>query len=704
MLFSNLDFALVYVDPSIGTAGDGSTPSQALKDLPAAESLADKTCYLIRRTDETVTCTLPSGTNANLQHILFLGMPLPTDTAFVLVPEEAKAAWGGDAAERANIATANTSATLNMANLRTFLFHRIYLYRTCDTTSQYLIQSYQTSEYKGTFAIEHCKMGVGGVDIENSSWTGPAYEQNAMLRYFFFGYLRYLRIKDCVVNFRPNTSDTAAIYCHYPEMLCLEDTQVTMLPYTSNRSAYALTLKAPGDFPGVEATLSHLSFRYVVNGSDSRYFAGGLRMGTHLSTRLRTITAESVLPAGMAYPTEFLSPYCPLLDLENLQDFSIRGITAHLPHVWRLNSHLLRFAGSLHSPSPGIEREIADVSITLGSNPDVAIGGHNSYDEYKTNETAYYAFYSNWDGGSSSSYMKPCKVDNITLVHPRGRALYSGCCRLTGAVIQGMSCLYRTMADITSQSTWFPGYAMRLYSFSHVRLASLTVNQENPTYPYNYDVAVEREKNTCNCFIEASNVIPEPINLTSSDSAQQHAMVCASECEEGHYTFRTQNIAVDTWNVRRVGGAPAALKLWNDKWNNAGMAILGRKPFKGKLVTAAVPGRYLLKAHIAYKNYPNTDEMNRRFFLTATVDEGAGNKTTCSSVNGRWTDDDDAIWENDSNLTQKCLELPVDVETPGTVDVRLYFSWFSADGFLYVDPAFTLELQDTSPEPPGEGE
>ena len=323
-------------------------------------------------------------------------------------------------------------------------------------------------------------------------------------------------------------------------MLCLEDTQVTMLPYTSNRSAYALTLKAPGDFPGVEATLSHLSFRYVVNGSDSRYFAGGLRMGSHLSTRLRTITAESVLPAGMAYPTEFLSPYCPLLDLENLQDFSIRGITAHLPHVWRLNSHLLRFAGSLHSPSPGIEREIADVSITLGSNPDVAIGNHNSYDEYKTNETAYYAFYSNWDGGSSSSYMKPCKVDNITLVHPRGRALYSGCCRLTGAVIQGMSC---------STGRWRHHEPVHLVS----RLCHATLlpprgawpvwrSSGESDYPYNYDVLWNGEK-FCNCFIGVERDSGADHHQVRQRPAARHGL-CV-RMREGHYTFHTQNIAVD---------------------------------------------------------------------------------------------------------------------------------------------------------------
>lgn len=701
MLFSNIDFAVVYVDPSIEIAGDGSTPAQALKDLPEAGSLADRTCYLIRRTPETVACNLPSGTNAALQHILFMGMPLPTDTAFVLVPDEAKTAWGGDTEERANIATANTAASLIMASLKTFLFHRIYLHRTCDTTSQYLIQSYQTSSYMGTFAIEHCKLGVRGVDIENSSWTGPAYEQNAMLRYFYFGSLRYLRIKDCVINYRPYNSDHPAIYCHYPEMLNLEDTQINLLAYNTNRISYALNLKVPAETLGVEATISGLSVRYVIGGGDSRFFSGGLKTGYHLSTRIRGITAETVLPTGIVYPTDYISHYSPMMDFDYLQDFSIRNITVNLPHFCRLNNHLFRFIGLSYSFSPGIEREISDVSITIGSTSSEAIGTPDSYDEYRNTDT-FHALYTSWDGSGSSYYQKPCKVDNITIVHPRGRALYCGHCRLTNAVIQGMTILYRTMADVTNQSTWFPGCAMRLFNSSHARIASLSVNTENPTYPYNYDAAVERDKSTCNCFIEASNVIPEAINLIGTDNAQQYTMICASECEEGHFTLRTQNIAVDTWNVRRTGGAPAALKLWNDKWNNTGMAVLGRKPFRGKIVSATTPGRYFLKVHIAYKNYQNTDEMSRRFFVTATVDESTSHKTFCSSVNGRWIDDDAAVWENDSNLTQKCLELPVDIEAPGIVDVRMYFSWFATDGFLYVDPAFTLELQETTPAEPEE--
>ena len=51
MIYSNVDFNVVYIDPSIEAPGDGTTPAGALKALPAsAADFTDKTCYLIRRT------------------------------------------------------------------------------------------------------------------------------------------------------------------------------------------------------------------------------------------------------------------------------------------------------------------------------------------------------------------------------------------------------------------------------------------------------------------------------------------------------------------------------------------------------------------------------------------------------------------------------------------------------------------------------
>ena len=68
MRYANIDFNVVYVDPSKTSSGDGTTPAKALNALPStAASFADNTCYLIRRTVETKAAVIPNGTNSSIK-------------------------------------------------------------------------------------------------------------------------------------------------------------------------------------------------------------------------------------------------------------------------------------------------------------------------------------------------------------------------------------------------------------------------------------------------------------------------------------------------------------------------------------------------------------------------------------------------------------------------------------------------------------
>ena len=60
-------------------------------------------------------------------------------------------------------------------------------------------------------------------------------------------------------------------------------------------------------------------------------------------------------------------------------------------------------------------------------------------------------------------------------------------------------------------------------------------------------------------------------------------------------------------------------------------------------------------------------------------------------MHGRWADDSASTWVNDSELQQQVLEMPVDIPDGGVVDVRVYFSWYSSGGFVYLDPDIELE-------------
>ena len=80
MRYSNVDYNVVYVDPSKTSSGDGTTPAKALMALPTSiASIPDKTCFIIRRTAEAKACQLPSGSSSSLTDLMLVGMPLASD-------------------------------------------------------------------------------------------------------------------------------------------------------------------------------------------------------------------------------------------------------------------------------------------------------------------------------------------------------------------------------------------------------------------------------------------------------------------------------------------------------------------------------------------------------------------------------------------------------------------------------------------------
>ena len=79
--FGSIDYNVLYVDPSISAAGDGSLPTTPLTNLPVLASLVDKTCFIIRRTALTAACQHIYGTTSTISNLIFMGMPKTTEVA-----------------------------------------------------------------------------------------------------------------------------------------------------------------------------------------------------------------------------------------------------------------------------------------------------------------------------------------------------------------------------------------------------------------------------------------------------------------------------------------------------------------------------------------------------------------------------------------------------------------------------------------------
>ena len=384
-----------------------------------------------------------------------------------------------------------------------------------------------------------------------------------------------------------------------------------------------------------------------------------------------------------------------LIYFSNMRDFTVSDITVNIPRCWRCSAPAVGMYDCYSSNYvPGIEKDVRNITVNLCEDEENAIGTPISYSDASNSGSSYVALLLEFDRSDGSVFAKVPVVDNITVCNPRGRSLYICNARLTNARLKGSMTCYYTVADIDRLETWFPGYVLWAYDGSHVRVKDMFINIDNPAYLYSQEPAVGTDfNNRANVFVDKCNIALRPLTYRSdNDCYIYQGFGCNNEGEEGHFCFRCPNGIADTWSVHRTGGGAAALKLYNNNYNTTRTMVLGRKPFKGMELLPTTSGRHILKMHIAYKGYAEDSDMFRRLMISATVRDGDGNDSVYwSTLHGRWVDDSTSEWINDENLTQKCLEIPLDLIENNPVDVRVYFSWFSSSGFVYIDPALELE-------------
>ena len=689
MRYANIDFSVVYVDPSKSSSGTGATPAQALNALPStAASFADNTCYLIRRTAETKAAVIPNGTNSSIKNLLLLGMPNASDELYELVPSEAKSAWGGDSAEYANVQSTAASGSFAAPNINVFLLHRVYLFRDGINADQYILKfNYTSSPGIGCFAFEHCKFGSRGIDVDKTSYA-TAVTASRLKSYVYIYYARMLDIRDCVINHAVcgNTTNACGFYCYFADILNIEGVKVhspVWTDYTS--SAYPLYLAGTAQ-KGVECQIRNVEQTIRMNSSSATHVPTLLYLQGYISCKVENVSVAMGTALNSTTPSSLSIDYA-MMYFGSIYELGMKTVSVNLPKVWYAKSPVLQFDRCYSGNYvPGVVKRIEDVTVELASTG--GIGDACTYANATSTRESYSAVVMSFTSSDTTMYAKVMEVTGLTVKCPRGKALYAENIRLTDSEFEGTVILSATEADIASIKTWFPGKALYAQSGTHARVRLMEANLSNPDYAYNEDPLVfSTYDNSGSVFVDESNASLAPMTASSSKATHIYQGIgCNSEGADGHFAFRCANGLCDTWSVSRTGGGTAALKLSNNVCPGADMMVLGRRPFNGMQLTPTTTGRHMLRAHIAFKGYASAAELYRHFVISATVN----GKVWYSTVNGRWANDSASTWVNDSDLTQLVLEMPIDIAEVSPVDVRVYFSWYSAGGFVYLDPAIEL--------------
>lgn len=717
MIFSNIDFTLKYLDPSAEENGDGTSPESPLNAFPESiGELGDNTAWIIRRTSEDYSAFLPGGNTSEIHNILFIGMPKNTDPLWTMMPRLAQEAWGSDEAEYANI-RANTGDEpwgdeygFNLPACKTFMLHRLYVFR--DESWAYMsIFKFPAQDYTASISIENCKFGQKGINLDSQDFTDST-NTSRCKAFFYINTAHVLSMHRCIFNIVNDGDDW---YGDTADPFHLNNASYISV---SDIDVYATTSQYGGDYgPGGGTALcfsngswggafsdyQNLRFHILVNGTWG-YMPCLFYSAVNDYCRIRNITATvEERKLGTNNPSQ----YCvgqSMIRSHGSREFEIDGITVTIPKCWRITEggRVVSISGFCNSTIPGFSKSIRNISISMaetdGVDSEASTGNYYEWVRQGIGDIGRYPWYSALEmsfseRNYSEGAWEPVVVSGITVNHPHGVALYAYGCQIRNCSLKGTIKLRRCVADVTSMTSFYPGYALFAAEASTLRVGTLTLGKENSEITGGADDPAVGSYYSDTSFIyvgTCNGPLKSNIGGTATNVYNGYNVICANESDSGHYTCRSENYICDTWNARRTSGAPACLKIISSANGSGGMS-LGRAPFRGFQITPAETGIHTLEFHIAAKGISDLSELNRRLLVQVTVPRANGTQEVYfSSTSGCWEDDSSAEWVNDSEMVQRKLVMPLNITEAGALDVKIHYQLYSASGYVYLDPAIAL--------------
>lgn len=718
----------IYIDPSIGTAGDGSSPSTALKSFSDASTLANDTMYVIRRTNSELAIDIPSGENTNIKRIGFVGMPLKDDALFSAIPKVAQDAWGNDTELKAQLKVGNFNLVLQ--SCYDFLLYNINL----EKSANYSDYNYgysgafvlsnstnycneiggKTSEnntYYGTLTIENCRFaGVNDpLDSENVSniTTIAGFGKNYV---YHSGRLTNLNISNNILCFSgsgsnddPMMSSNSIVY-----FACVHD-----IINIRNNKIFSITVP----YSGYDGSSSYLI--YIGN------YQVTYKIGRFIDNEVKVYPVQ---PSG--YYSEYGSVFPSIIsssnyanELTEVQNFSytcgdkigsteinklqcgniigfytkgigvFKNIAINLPNCWKTTSDVVRITiDSPYSYGPNIPySKIENISITLAD--------ENGLGDKLTDSNIYTEENDNYAALEINAHST--NINNIYIWNPYGVALSllgSLNCDKIGGVVYIKNNTFLTINELTC-------YRKRaLLIRAEYRTSS---DQCYKSYVFVNKVIMDPNSGECvvgcwrddnsrftstRVYIEETNVSVRPSidalikktdSSTTANGISLGCIVCPNNVETGCFVAMSDNCYVDTWAVKREGStSKASLKFVNLTGHTRNSLTLGYDPNKIVIKDNISAGKHTATVYIAHKGFQKIED---KFYVEYHTANGSVN-TLFEGV----LLDDNSTWQGlASGYSIQKIVCPLSTDKDGELSATLYFRGFSANE-LFVDPNIVI--------------
>lgn len=757
--YDGITYSVMYIDPSIETAGDGSTPATALSNFP--DVLVDNSMYVIRRTPETSYTSMKNTGNIGLKNILLIGMPKDkSDFFYNLMETSAIEAWGNDAAANyANVRMDSSSYPSDSANgivrnttgqvfcensILTFYANNCYFYRSSDgasAASDLHMMFYFGSQINSSIIFEGCKFGYTQYDFDKKdfranntdvSTDASTYPQYKCTGYVYIDFARNVRINNCIIN------------------QCTAIKDRTYYSYNSNRpKRMGIAIQDCRQFEFTNNKIYKLFRDYDNTNTSEDYFYRTISQG---GTRGRSYYNNNVLNYIFSSKTSNVR-YISMIE-DFMQNVEFKNTTVNFYKMKDTNLTSLNLYTSNNDNSDAIVNiRNAKIQIRLQN-----LNCDNSENEdglYFKGLPVLYVWYNNLGmPGNPASYIKNvnCKFKHNANISIRNSDIIC----LTSPNAQWNDNEWNT--DYISQLSWNPsktiiatdihvdaplngGYAFNLYHAGvktdyvggrvYLNCSSLTADKiynhfvsnaglnvygnsflKAGEYEVNQDgyvgavhLACNRNKDT-SVWVGKSNarLFYENTSNNLYNNSQCSVLVCPNYLTEGQFFARNETYLAKSWNVTRTGSNSAAsIKFYNNTVNSYDTwpLYIGMEPTSGIEIVPSTVGKKMLTCYIALKNFHETDlpKCSRKCGVAVNVPETLADGTVTEHVytsTGKLRPDD-STWSNDTDLTTYRFEIPIEVkDVTNPIDVKLWYNWYDVDGFVYFDP--DIKLTDIAQE------
>jgi len=770
---NGVEFDVVYIDPSAGSAGDGSAYDSPLLDIPS--TIENQKCYLVRRTSEDYMVDMKVGNySGTIFNFMIMGMPKSTDEEWKYLNDaDVKSAWGSDTAEYANIRWNsssygnNTSYSFYTTYLQNMFITRCYLFRDTNggTVGSQLnpMIFVDTGNSKSNVYFNHCKFGVLTQNLDDPTWRennstfDTTRNNDRKLQNYFYGTnLKSLILNDCIINAHTIATDYDTWYnCGKPFWISGKAVSVEV----KNTKIYSAWENISGgheddrtrntnviifDYQPRVLKLYNLELNSIMH-STSNYYHGffyakntnsfndssdyNYRKDPNIiciadikNITINFIKLKDANPSGIDTSREWGKA---ALYLNGLSSYDIDSITVNgnLQGSEMCGATCLIISPAYKFYSGLCKRSIKNIKINFETDytklkywsPVTSVIDINALDitcdkhQYTSgvNDRLYYG---NSRGGTLANYFM---IENVEINAPFIKSYFNYCNIRNAKFNTYITFGDRTSAEVDYLSNYFPSQpGFQVGELSYVRIKEYEANLNSPLSAYNGESQINTSLGNdflraSDIYVDKSNVslIPENSITDNCPGVYSNNLICPNYLSNNQYIQLAKNGYMKSWNTVRTGSTSLAsikCNLANGTLTSGveGYGItLGTRPYKGIQIEPSTTGNQTLKVYIAYKGFNQTDEDNLldKVFVEAEVpNNGFGTNDFDSSdiydsrADG-YISDDSSVWSNDTGLTMKVINIPLNViRTDKPINVRITYEVEGSTKYMYIDPDLKL--------------